>query len=78
MKISRFIKLRTLSHGPAELALERNHNPLRRDVLVTSPSTEFTETFLNQFKVPLDLERARKEPYDDPLSVYQAVAYHLF
>ena len=61
MKISRFMKLRTLSRGPVDLALELNHNPLKRAVPVENPSHEFTEEWLAEFKVPLDLEKARHE-----------------
>lgn len=63
MKISRFIKLRTLNHGPADLALEHNHNPLKRTVTVDDPSHDYTDEWLAQFKTPLDLEKACQKPY---------------
>ena len=61
MKITRFIKLRTFSEGPADLALELTHNPLKRKVQVLQPTHSFTALFLDQFKEPLDIEKARKE-----------------
>jgi proteasome activator subunit 4 len=63
MKTSRFVKLRTFSHGPEDLALEINHNPLKRDLQVLQPTHSFTTKFLHQFKGPLDLDKAREEPY---------------
>lgn len=62
MKITRFIKLRSFSHGPVDLALEHVHNPLKRHNQVPHPTHEFTAEWLGQFKVPLDLDTARKEP----------------
>ncbi|OCH96655.1 hypothetical protein OBBRIDRAFT_787227 [Obba rivulosa] len=62
MKISRFIKLRTLAHGPADLVLERNHNPLKRKVPIQEPSHEFTSQWLAEFRQPLNLEVARRTP----------------
>lgn len=62
MKISRFVKLRTFSHGPEDLALEQTHNPLKRKVPVLKPTHEFTARFLEQFKTPLDLSQAQEEP----------------
>ncbi|KAI9066676.1 hypothetical protein FKP32DRAFT_1589371 [Trametes sanguinea] len=62
MKISRFIKLRSLARGPVDLALEQNHNPLRRKVPVTDYSRESTERALQEYRKPLDLDRARQEP----------------
>ncbi|KAL7285721.1 hypothetical protein ACG7TL_000826 [Trametes sanguinea] len=62
MKISRFIKLRSLARGPVDLALEQNHNPLRRKVPVTDFSRGSTERALQQYRKPLDLDRARQEP----------------
>ncbi|KAH8100502.1 hypothetical protein BXZ70DRAFT_1022407 [Cristinia sonorae] len=62
MKVSRFIKLRTLAEGPVDLALERSKNPLKRMISVENPSQEYTAKFLAQFRVPLDLDKAREEP----------------
>ncbi|KAH9947692.1 hypothetical protein B0H21DRAFT_737636 [Amylocystis lapponica] len=62
MKISRFIKLKTTSHGPVDLALEQNHNPLRRKVPSQDASYGFTSKWLAQFKVPLDLDCACRKP----------------
>ena len=63
MKISRYVKLRTLANGPVDMALEQNHNPLRRKVPVTHPTREFSERCLEEYRQPLDIERSRKEPY---------------
>ncbi|CDO70270.1 hypothetical protein BN946_scf184942.g70 [Trametes cinnabarina] len=62
MKISRYIKLRTLAHGPVDLALEQNHNPLRRKVPVTDFTRESSERALGEYRKPLNLDRARLEP----------------
>lgn len=61
--MSRYIKNRTLGKGAVDLALERNHNPLRRSVAIPNPTHETTTRFLQQFKEPLNASRARKEPY---------------
>lgn len=62
MKISRFIKLRSFSHGAVDLALEQNHNPLKRKVQVLAPDRDFTTKWLEEYKTPLDPDQARKEP----------------
>ncbi|KAI0961190.1 hypothetical protein AcV7_000358 [Taiwanofungus camphoratus] len=62
MKISRFIKLRTLAQGPVDVALEQNHNPLRRKVPILHPTHAFTSAWLAEFKNPLALETAGREP----------------
>ncbi|OBZ79723.1 Proteasome activator complex subunit 4 [Grifola frondosa] len=62
MKTSRFIKLRTFAQAPVDLALEQNHNPLRRQVPIIEPTQEFTSRWLAEYRVPLDMERARREP----------------
>ncbi|KAJ3490476.1 hypothetical protein NLI96_g1377 [Meripilus lineatus] len=48
---------------PADLVLEQNHNPLKRQVPVVDPTQEFTDEWLEEFKAPLDLEKARLEPH---------------
>ncbi|KAM5538277.1 hypothetical protein V8D89_008164 [Ganoderma adspersum] len=62
MKITRYVKLRTLSDGPVDLALEQNHHPLRQKVPVEEPTRDFFTSTLEEYKTPLDLERARHEP----------------
>lgn len=62
MKVSRYVKLRSLAQGPVDLALEQNHNPLRRKVPVQDPTREFSDGVLAEYRVPLDIERARTEP----------------
>ena len=63
MKVSRYVKLRSLAHNAMDLALEQNHNPLRKKVAVEEPTREASERSLSEYRTPLDLERARKEPY---------------
>lgn len=62
MKISRYIKLRTLSEGPVDLVLEQNHNPLRRAVEIQQPNRDFTSRWLSEYRSPLDIARAQREP----------------
>lgn len=62
MKISRFIKLRSLAHSPIDVALEQNHNPLRTKVPVNDHTREFSEHLLDEYRKPLDLKRAHQEP----------------
>ena len=61
MKISRFIKLRTFGHTLIDLALEQNHNPLKRKVSISTRTQEFTAQWLADFKDPLDREKARRD-----------------
>lgn len=49
--------------GPTDLVLEQNHNPLKRQVPVVDPTHEYTDNWLAEFKSPLNIEKARKEPY---------------
>lgn len=62
MKTSRYIKLRTFVSDPEDIALERNHNPLRRKVPTGSLPFIAKDNFLDQAKFPADLERAAIEP----------------
>ncbi|KAI0651592.1 hypothetical protein C8Q79DRAFT_934115 [Trametes meyenii] len=62
MKISRFIKLRSLARSPVDIALEQNHNPLRRKVPVKEFTREHSERALEDYRKPLVLERASQEP----------------
>ncbi len=62
MKISRFIKLRSLAHSPIDVALEQNHNPLRRKVPVKDYTREYSERLLGEYRKPVDLKRAHQEP----------------
>lgn len=62
LKVSRIIKLRTLMQKPSDLVTEQNHNPLKRKVHMTDPTHESTDEWLAEFKTPLDLDKARKEP----------------
>ena len=63
MKVSRYVKLRSLAHGPVDIALEQNHNPLRRKVPVEDTTREFSERCLEEYREPLDIARGRSEPY---------------
>lgn len=62
MKASRYIKLRTSTGSPEDIAFYRNHNPLRRTFLTPQPSHEYTAEYLESFKGPLDRAVAREEP----------------
>ncbi|EMD41658.1 hypothetical protein CERSUDRAFT_110231 [Gelatoporia subvermispora B] len=62
MKISRYVKLRTMAKGPNDIAMERNHNPLRRTVPIPEPSHEFTSKWLAEFRQPLHYDEARRIP----------------
>ncbi|PCH33392.1 ARM repeat-containing protein [Wolfiporia cocos MD-104 SS10] len=62
IKMSRYVKLRTLARTPVDLVLEQNHNPLRRKVPVPDASQEFTLQCLAAYREPLDIEQARREP----------------
>ena len=54
MKCLRNIKLRTFSANAVDLALGHIHSPLK-EVIQVEPSHSFTSTFLNNFKVPIDM-----------------------
>ncbi|KAK7694363.1 hypothetical protein QCA50_001549 [Cerrena zonata] len=62
MKVSRFIKIRSLSHTPENMIMEQNDNPLRQQVPVTDPSEGFTQKFMEDYRIPLDLQKARAQP----------------
>ncbi|KAG8915861.1 hypothetical protein FRC00_010752 [Tulasnella sp. 408] len=62
MKASRYIKLRTSTGSPEDIAFYRNHNPLRRTFLTPHPSHEYTAEYLEGFGGPLDRAVAREEP----------------
>ncbi|KAJ8514936.1 hypothetical protein ONZ45_g7571 [Pleurotus djamor] len=53
MKTLRNLKLRTFSHGPVDLVLGRNHNPLKQIVSVNNPSQSYTLEVLAQYCRPL-------------------------
>ena len=48
--------------SPIDLAMERNHNPLRRDVKVDRNDRDFNSKFLAHFKEKIDLKDAVNEP----------------
>lgn len=62
MKASRYIKLRTSTGSPEDIAFYRNHNPLRRTFLTPQPSHEYTAEYLESFGGLLDRAVAREEP----------------
>lgn len=62
MKVSRYVKLRALAGSPIDVALEQNHNPLRKKVPVAETTREYAERLLADYRTPLDLEHARTEP----------------
>ncbi|KAJ6627245.1 hypothetical protein B0H10DRAFT_1941394 [Mycena sp. CBHHK59/15] len=61
MKSLRNVKLRTLALEPADLILNRNHNPLEQNITV-KPSHELTKKILDAYKTPLDLRHVPQEP----------------
>jgi proteasome activator subunit 4 len=63
MKSSRFIKLKTTAHGPVDVVMEQNHNPLRRHVAIEVPSHEYTKRFLQNFQTAPDLDAVGETPY---------------
>ncbi|KAF5355656.1 hypothetical protein D9756_004216 [Leucocoprinus leucothites] len=68
MKSVRFLKLRTCSEDPQDLALMRNLNPLNISASV-KPCRQTTPDFLKAYKIPVNFSIASKEPifYDkDP------------
>jgi len=62
MKILRFIKLRTTTSDPADLVLERNHNPLKKSLVIEKPSHSFTTEHLANLKTSIDLTNASGRP----------------
>ena len=62
MKVLRFIKLRTTASDPADLVLERNHNPLKKLLEIDNPSHSFTSKHLADLKTPVDLKDASGIP----------------
>jgi len=54
MKCARNIKLRTYCGSPSDLVLMKNHNPLKRTV-VMEPSYRTTALVLAAFKGPLEM-----------------------
>ena len=62
MKTLRFIKLRTTTADPTDLVLERNHNPLKKSLVIDNPSHSFTSKHLADLKMPIDLENVSGMP----------------
>ncbi|KAI0094570.1 armadillo-type protein [Irpex rosettiformis] len=62
MKITRFMKLKTFSNNPADILMEVNHNPLRHTVHCDRPTSQYTTQWLADFKAPLDIKKAQREP----------------
>ncbi|KAG8908485.1 hypothetical protein FRB99_005843 [Tulasnella sp. 403] len=62
MKACRYIKLRTSTQSAEDLALYTNRNPLRRMLVTENPTHEYTATYLESFKAPLDRAVASEEP----------------
>ncbi|KZT40114.1 hypothetical protein SISSUDRAFT_983884 [Sistotremastrum suecicum HHB10207 ss-3] len=61
MKSLRYLKLRSFSSTAVDRAKYQCRNPLRKTVLIKR-TPEFTTTYLEGFKQPLDCSRAAKEP----------------
>lgn len=62
MKITRFMKLKAFTKDPAGLLLEESHNPLKRRLPVEDQSSGFTTKWLAQFREPLEVDNAQKDP----------------
>lgn len=62
MKSIRYVKLRTFLQSPEDIAMERNHNPLRVRFELQDVSNEFTASYLKGFKSNLDIQKATLEP----------------
>jgi proteasome activator subunit 4 len=60
MKSLRNIKLRTFCPNAVDLVLARNHNPLKQRIPI-QPSHALTVKFLNDFKIPFDLQLRGQE-----------------
>ncbi|KAL5535214.1 BLM3_1 [Sanghuangporus sanghuang] len=63
MKSLRYVKLRTFVKSPEDIALDRNHNPLRVRFELESLDSEFNARYLSEFKQDLELEKAVIEPH---------------
>ncbi|KAJ7225820.1 hypothetical protein GGX14DRAFT_422501 [Mycena pura] len=61
MKSLRNLKLRSFCHGPKDLILGRNPNPLKRKVPI-EPSHELTRKILNTYVVPLEISSVNQDP----------------
>jgi proteasome activator subunit 4 len=68
MKTLRYIKLRTFSQNSEDIAIQMNRNPTRKTLPVRDPTHEKTQSYLSQFKEPIDWKQASKQPYVRPLS----------
>ncbi|KAH8120571.1 ARM repeat-containing protein [Phellopilus nigrolimitatus] len=62
MKSLRYVKLRTFSKSPEDIAMERNHNPLRVRFELKNLNNEFNARYLEGFKQKLNTEKAFLEP----------------
>lgn len=63
MKTLRYIKLRTFSQSNEDIGIQMNRNPLRKTLPVPDPTSEKTQSYLSQFKEPIDWKQASKQPY---------------
>ena len=62
MKSLRYVKLRTFAQSPEDIAMERNHNPLRVRFELKELGNKFNEQYLETFKERLDINKAVIEP----------------
>ena len=63
MKSMRYVKLRTFHKSPEDLAFDRNHNPLRVRMQLSSFPDAFNGRHLLRFKERLDWDKAGKEAH---------------
>ena len=56
------MKLRTFLKDPEDIAMERNHNPLRVRFELKPLDGDFNARYLKEFKEDLDLQKAVIEP----------------
>lgn len=62
MKSLRYVKLRTFMTSPVDIAMEQNHNPLRKEIKLQNVDQEFSVRFLAEFKQKLNLREAASKP----------------
>ena len=62
MKSLRYVKLRTFLQSPEDIAMERNHNPLRARFELGQVNNDFTVNHLKGFKGVLNVQKATLEP----------------
>jgi proteasome activator subunit 4 len=62
MKMLRYIKLRTNTTAPEDIAIQVNRNHLRRHVAMSQPTQETTAEYLASFAQPFDWKLGQEKP----------------